>query len=156
MGRRLAEAGFTVATGGYRGVMEAASRGAAEAGGHVVGVTCGLLESWHEGMAANPWVKEEIKFASLRERLHHLVEFCDAAIAMSGGIGTLSEVALAWSLIQTGEIKPKPLIVVGPLWRDSLNLFLDRATGYIREHDKALLRFADSVEEVIVMLEGHD
>ena len=156
MGRRLAEAGYTVATGGYRGVMEAASRGAAEAGGHVIGVTCGLLENWREGLAANPWVKEEIKFASLRERLHHLVEFCDAAIAMGGGIGTLSEVALAWSLIQTGEIKPKPLVVVGPLWRDSLGIFLDRADGYIHDHDKALLKFAGSVDEVLKVLRQHE
>lgn len=152
MGRLLAEAGFTVATGGYGGVMEAASRGAAEAGGHVVGVTCGLLENWREGLAANRWVKEEVKFASLRERLHHLVEFCDAAVALGGGIGTLSEVALAWSLIQTGEIRPKPLVVVGPLWRESLGVFLDRADGYIRDHDKALLSFAGSIEEAIAIL----
>ncbi|MBI4316022.1 MAG: LOG family protein, partial [Chloroflexi bacterium] len=85
IGRQLAEAGFTVATGGYRGVMEAASRGAATAGGHVIGVTCSLLENWREGLSANAWVKDVIKFGSLRERLYHLVEFCDAAVALGGG-----------------------------------------------------------------------
>ena len=112
LGAALAQAGWTVATGGYSGVMEAASRGAHEAGGHVIGVTCSLIEEW-KGLRANAWVKEEKRFATLRERLGHLVEFCDAAIALPGGVGTLSEVALTWSLLQTGEIKRKPLITIG-------------------------------------------
>ncbi len=152
MGKRLAESGYAVATGGYSGVMEAASRGAADASGHVIGVTCGLLEDWLEGTKANQWVKEEIKFASLSERLYHLVKFCDAAIALGGGIGTLSEVSLVWSLIQTREIKPKPMIVVGPLWRDTLSGFIHSANGYIREEDKKLILFASDVEEAIKLL----
>ena len=152
MGRRLAEAGFIVATGGYGGVMEAASRGAAETGSHVIGVTCGLLENWREGLAANPWVKEVIKFGTLRERLSHLVEFCDAAIALGGGIGTLSEIALTWSLMQTREIVPKPLILVGPLWRNSLGSFLEHSDGYIRPDDKMLLKFAVNTEDAMALL----
>src|SRR3972149_3812445 len=123
LGATLARAGWTVATGGYTGVMEAASRGAAEAGGHVIGVTCGLIENGVEGLRANAWVGEEIKFATLRERLYHLVEFCDAAIAMPGGIGTLSEVALTWSLLQTGEMPRKPFVVVGRLWGETVSTF---------------------------------
>ncbi len=154
IGRQLAEAGYTVATGGYRGVMEAASRGAAAAGGHVIGVTCTLLENWREGLSANAWVKEEIKFGSLRERLYHLVEFCDAAVALGGGVGTLSEVALTWSLLQTGEIRPKPLILVGPLWRDSISTFLSHADGYVRPEHRALLSFVNDVDEAVAMLKG--
>ncbi|MBI3176792.1 MAG: LOG family protein [Chloroflexi bacterium] len=154
IGRQLAEAGFTVATGGYRGVMEAASRGAATAGGHVIGVTCSLLENWREGLSANAWVKEEIKFGSLRERLYHLVEFCDAAVALGGGVGTLSEVALTWSLLQTGEIRPKPLILVGLLWRDSISTFLSHADGYVRPEHRALLSFVKDVDEAVAMLKG--
>jgi len=152
MGKRLAESGYAVATGGYSGVMEAASRGAAEASGHVVGVTCGLLEDWIEGIKTNQWVKEEIKFGSLSERLYHLVKFCDAAIALGGGIGTLSEISLAWSLIQTREIKFKPMIVVGPLWRDTLDGFIHSADGYIRHEDKKIIQFAWDVEDAIKML----
>jgi uncharacterized protein (TIGR00725 family) len=152
MGKRLAESGYAVATGGYGGVMEAASRGAADAQGHVIGVTCGLLEDWLEGMKANRWVKEEIKFGSLSERLYHLVKFCDAAIALGGGIGTLSEVSLVWSLIQTREIKPKPMIVVGPLWRDTLKSFIQNANGYIRDEDKNLIQFALDIEEAMELL----
>lgn len=154
MGRLLAGAGYVVATGGYSGIMEAASRGAAEAGGHVVGVTCGLLENWIEGLRANQWVKEEIKYASLRERLFHLVEFCDAAIAMGGGIGTLSEISLTWSLLQTGEIAPKPLILVGAMWRVSFETFLQQADGYVRPHDRSLVAFADSPPEAVALLES--
>ena len=155
MGKRLAESGYAVATGGYSGVMEAASRGAAEASGHVIGVTCGLLEDWLEGTKANQWVKEEIRFGSLSERLYHLVKFCDAAIALGGGIGTLSEVSLVWSLIQTREIKPNPMIVVGPLWRDTLSGFIHSANGYIREEDKTLIQFALDVEEAMHLLKAN-
>ncbi|MBM4424240.1 MAG: LOG family protein [Chloroflexi bacterium] len=152
MGRLLAGAGFAVATGGYTGVMEAASRGAADAGGHVIGVTCSLIENWREGFGANQWVKDEIKFGSLRERLYHLVSFCDAAVAMGGGIGTLSEVSLMWSLIQTGEIAQRPLVLVGPLWRGTFREFLSRADGYIPERDRQLLLFADTPADALAVL----
>ncbi|HLF02518.1 MAG TPA: LOG family protein [Anaerolineales bacterium] len=155
MGRFLAEAGYTVATGGYTGVMEGASRGAAEAGGHVIGVTCGLIENWREGFCANTWVKEEIKFDTLRDRLYHLVSFCDAAVALGGGIGTLSEVSLMWSLIQTGELSRRPLVLVGPVWRDTFRSFLARANGYVPERDRKLLLFAEKVDEVVTILSTH-
>lgn len=152
LGALLAQAGWTVATGGYTGVMEAASRGAAEAGGHVIGVTCTLIENWREGFRANGWVKEEIKFGSLRERLYHLVEFCDAAIALPGGIGTLSEISLTWSLIQTNEIKAKPFVVVGQVWTETLAAFLRESDGYLREGDHALVRPAASLTEAVQLI----
>lgn len=148
LGGALARAGWTVATGGYSGVMEAASRGAAEAGGHVIGVTCGLIEDW-KGLRANPWVKEEIKFPTLRERLHYLVEFCDVAMALPGGIGTLSEVALTWSLLQTGEIKRKPLVVVGRLWSETMSTFLRESDGYLHDGDVELIYVARDIKEAV-------
>ena len=152
LGGLLARAGWTVATGGYSGVMEAASRGAAEAGGHVIGVTCNLIENW-KGLRANPWVKEERKFATLRERLNYLVEFCDAAVALPGGIGTLSEVALTWSLLQTGEIKRKPLVAVGQVWSETVSTFIREAEGYLHDGDAKLLRVADNLEEVVSLIQ---
>jgi uncharacterized protein (TIGR00730 family) len=151
LGAALARAGWTVATGGYHGVMEAASRGAAEAGGHVIGVTCGRIEDW-KGLRANAWVKEELRFDSLRTRLGHLVEFCDAAVALPGGIGTLSEVALTWSLLQTGEIPRKPLITVGLLWHSTLTAFLEHAGGYLHAGDEQLLVMARDVDEAVAAL----
>src|SRR5829696_6278335 len=148
VGSALATAGWTVATGGYTGVMEAASRGACEAGGHVIGVTCTLIEQWR-GLKANEWVREERRYETLRERLNYLVEFCDAAIALPGGIGTLSEVALTWSLLQTGELKAKPLVVIGRVWSETLSAFIRESSGYLHPGDEKLIYMAESIEAAV-------
>jgi hypothetical protein len=83
LGRLLGLAGCTVLTGGYIGTMEAVSRGAAEGGGHVVGVTCDEIEAWRP-VRPNPWVQEEMRYPTLRQRLFALIENCDAAIALPG------------------------------------------------------------------------
>ena len=92
LGKLLAQAGHAVLTGGYIGTMEAVSCGAAEAGGHVIGVTCDEIEKWR-GVKANAWVREERHFQTLEQRLIELVHACDAAIALPGGPGTLTEIA---------------------------------------------------------------
>ena len=145
LGGLLARAGFAVATGGYRGVMEAASRGAAEAGGHVIGVTTDALVQLTGGQV-NGWVSETINYPTLRESLSHLVEHCDAAIAMPGGIGTLSEVALTWSLLQTAEISVKPFVLVGQTWETVLRDFFQGSQAYIHEKHWQLLTFAPTAE----------
>ncbi|NPV56306.1 MAG: hypothetical protein HPY76_06515, partial [Anaerolineae bacterium] len=93
LGRLLAQQGDTVLTGGYIGTMEAASKGAADADGHVIGVTCEEIESWRL-VAPNAWVTEERRFEKLSDRLQELVLACDAAIALPGGVGTLAEIAM--------------------------------------------------------------
>ncbi|MGH2522478.1 MAG: LOG family protein [Anaerolineales bacterium] len=148
LGALLARSGWTVATGGYSGVMAAASHGACEAGGHVVGVTCELIETWRD-LRANEWVKEEIRFRTLRERLYHLVEFCDAALAMPGGIGTLSEIALIWSLMQINEIRRKPFVVIGRVWGETISTFIRESDGYLHPGDNQLIQIADNVEEAV-------
>ena len=150
LGRRLAQAGFAVQTGGYVGVMEGASRGANEAGGHVIGVTCAQIEEFRP-LKANPWVKEEIRHQTLRERVLYLVDCCDGIIVMPGGIGTLSELALAWSFAQVGEMSPKPIIPIGGLWQRTLAAFIDGA--YIRPEHTALLRLARTTSEAMDVLE---
>ena len=69
LGRMIGQKGYTVLTGGYVGTMEAVSRGAAEAGGHVIGVTCDEIEAWRP-VRPNAWVQEERRFPSLRQRLN--------------------------------------------------------------------------------------
>ncbi len=156
VGKVLAEAGYTVATGGYTGIMEAASKGAAEAGGHVIGVTTDALNRWEaKANCVNQWVKEEIKFATLSERLYHLVTFSHAVVVLGGGIGTLSELALAWSLVQVGEIAPKPLVLVGPAWRDWLAAFYGDG-AYIRQEDMALLHHAFTPSDIVAALRNGD
>jgi uncharacterized protein (TIGR00730 family) len=149
LGGLLAEAGYTVATGGYSGTMAAASQGAAEAGGHVIGVTSSQIERFRP-LGPNEWVAEEIKYETLRERLTHLVIHNDGMIALPGGIGTLAEVALAWSWLQVGEISPRPLIVVGPLWRKTIQSYA--AGEQIAMRDMDLLHFAASAETAVTYL----
>ncbi len=148
LGRQLARSGYVVATGGYFGTMEATSRGAKEAGGHVIGVTASVFDDLR--LKANPYIDEEIKFPTLFQRLHHLVTFADAWVALPGGIGTLSEVALTWSLMQVGEKTRQPFVVVGSMWRDLLENF--SKNGYVKEQYHALIKYADEVESVMDLL----
>ncbi len=149
MGTLLAEAGFTVQTGGYSGVMEAASKGASEAGSHVIGVTCSQIETFRP-MPPNSWVAEEIKYPTLQERLAHLVERTDGIIVMPGGVGTLTELALSWSLVQIGEISPRPIIAVGGLWARTLNAFI--TPEYIPSQYARLVQVAKTPKDAIQQL----
>ena len=149
LGRRLAKAGFTAQTGGYVGVMEAVSRGANEAGGHVIGVTCAQIEQFRP-IGANAWVKEEIRHETLRDRVIHLVERCDGIVVMPGGIGTLSELALAWNFVQVGEMPGKPIIPVGGLWQRTLAAFID--TAYVHPQHVELLKPVRTPTEAVEVL----
>ena len=88
LGQLIGKAGYTALTGGYIGTMEAVSRGCAEAGGHVIGVTCDEIESWRP-VSPNRWVIEEMRFVTIDQRLLSLIGECDAAFALPGGVGTL-------------------------------------------------------------------
>ena len=144
LGRYLAEAGFEVINGGYAGTMEAVSRGAAEAGGHVIGITCEEIEAWRPGKA-NHWVKEEWRVPTLHDRLHAIVTQCDAAIALPGGIGTLAEIVVMWSQMQTQAIPARPLVLIGSGWRTTFDALFTSQGDYIRPPFRALLSFAPDV-----------
>lgn len=143
-GRLLAENGFTVMTGGYEGVMEAASQGANEAGGHVIGVTCEQIEIYR-GFRANQWVKEEIKFPTLRERVDYLMNSADGYIVMPGGLGTLHEMVMVWETMRVGEISPRPLVCYGEYWQKVIEPLRDSL--YISAHSWTYIFFADTPQE---------
>jgi uncharacterized protein (TIGR00725 family) len=151
LGKLLALSGHTVLTGGYMGTMEAASRGASEAGGHVIGVTCADIEAWR-GSGANAWVQEERRFSTLQERLNELILACDAAIALPGGPGTLTEIALTWNLMIVNSIPPKPLILVGAGWKTTLETFFLSLDAYIPERQRSFLFFTSTVQEADQLL----
>ena len=151
LGKLLALAGHTILTGGYMGTMEAASRGANEAGGHVIGVTCADIEAWR-GSGANGWVQEERRFATLQERLNELIRACDAAVALPGGPGTLTEIALTWNLMIVDSIPHKPLILVGPGWKTTLETFFLKLDAYIPEKQRSFMFFAANVQEAEKLL----
>lgn len=148
LGRLLAQHGYVVATGGYAGTMEAASRGAKEAGGHVIGVTTSLFDGLR--LSANPYLDEEIKLPTLFQRLHHLVTLAEAWVALPGGIGTLSEVALTWSLMQVGELPRHPFVLVGAMWRKTIGEFA--GDYHVRPQFRELIKYADMIEQVLPLL----
>ncbi len=112
LGRLLARERYSVLCGGYGGSMAAVSHGACDAGGHVVGVTCAQFDP----LAPNRWLDREIKAPTLIARLETMMAMADGFIAVQGGIGTLAEVTLAWSLLQTRSLTDKALVLLGSSW----------------------------------------
>jgi uncharacterized protein (TIGR00730 family) len=151
LGGLLARAGHTVLTGGYMGTMEAVSRGAVEAGGHTVGVTCNQIEKW-PNTKANQWVKEERRFESLRERLYCLVESCHAAMALPGGVGTLAEIAVMWSQMQTQALPARPLILIGDGWQKIFRTLFVEMDNNIPSGHRNLLTFAPDIQAAVSLL----
>jgi uncharacterized protein (TIGR00725 family) len=116
-GRLLADAGFAVATGGYGGVMEAVSLGAREAGGTVIGVTAPSV--FPDRAGGNPHLTQETRADSLLERIRELAEGSVASIALSGSLGTATELLAAWDLAFVARFAggaPKPVVAVGEPW----------------------------------------
>ena len=146
LGRSLARAGYAVLSGGYHGSMAAVSRGAREAGGEVIGVTCALFDP----LQPNPWLSEEIKAPTLVARLLIMMERADGFVALRGGIGTLSEVTLAWSLLQTRTLDAKPLVLLGSDWPPILEAF--RKHTDLGNSLAALAHLADTPDEVLAAL----
>ncbi len=152
LGRLLAERGYTVLTGGYIGTMEAVSRGAHEAGGHVIGVTCEEIEEWRK-IKANAWVKEEIRKKTLIERLQTLIHEADAAFALPGGAGTLTEISLMWNLMIVESLHRRPLILIGRGWQSTFDQFFKEFNSYMTAPQREILRFANDVQTAVKMLD---
>src|SRR5512141_1416220 len=153
LGKLLAERGHIVLTGGYIGVMEAVSRGAREAGGHVIGVTCEDIEAWRH-IRANAWVMEEIRKKTLVERLHTLIHESDAALALPGGPGTLAEISVMWNLMIVESLHRRPLILIGRGWQSTFDQFFKEFNSYVSAQQREILKFAEDVKTAVKMLES--
>jgi uncharacterized protein (TIGR00730 family) len=148
VGSRLAGAGFTVMTGGGPGVMEAANRGAKEAGGYSVGCN---IELPHE-QRPNAYLDRWVTFRHFFVRKLMLVKYSYAFIALPGGFGTLDEIFETATLIQTGKIKRFPLVLMGrDYWHPLLDFFHDRliAEATIDPADYQGVVVTDSAEEAV-------
>ena len=118
-GMVLAQAGYTIANGGYGGTMLAGAQGAAQAGGEVISVTCSAFKSGK----ANEYVTREVVTHSLDERLKTLVELGRAYVVLPGGTGTLLELAKVWELKNKGFLKAnRPIILIGGFWKPLVDL----------------------------------
>jgi len=136
IGKLLARAGFTIANGGYGGTMLAAAKGAAEAGGKIIGVTCSAFK----GSKANQYISREIVTDSLDERLDTLLKLGQAYVVLPGGTGTLLELAKVWELKNKGfQDTDKPIILVGGFWLPLLDLIASddpESSMHIKQADK--------------------
>lgn len=134
-GEVIAEEGLGLASGGYRGGMEALARGVKARGGLVVGVTAPTL--FPERKGPSPYVDVELPAASLPERIGRLLDLGVGYLALPGGVGTLAELLLAWNLLYLRRGLGRPL-GVDPYW-----LGLLRAHGEIAPEDLALLQVVE-------------
>ena len=154
LGKLLGEQGFAVLTGGYTGTMEAVSRGANEAGGEVIGVTSDEIEAYRP-MDPNQWVTEEWRCKTFRERLDKLVESCDAAVALPGGLGTMVEIGLTWNHLVIHTIDPKPLVLVGSGWQKTMETFFNELGEYVSPPSRDYLAFAPNAESAVEVIKAY-
>ncbi len=146
--RRLGELGFSIITGGGPGVMEAANKGAREAGVTSVGLNIQLPEE----QAVNPYATKSITFNHFFIRKVMLVKYAIAFIIIPGGLGTLDEMTEVLTLMQTHKIRPFPVVLFqGQYWEGFLNWLKNTvlARGFISEEDFSHLRVSDHPEEVV-------
>jgi hypothetical protein len=149
LGWALAAKGLVVCTGGYGGVMEAASRGAKDAGGRTIGITAKFFRSH-----PNRWVDQEIRVDTWQARLFELVRRGHGYVACRGGTGTLVELAVVWEMLNKHVMEPKPFVVLGDFWRPIIERVrevevperpsTEVVPGPWREADNRLIQIASS------------
>jgi len=152
MGRRIAGMGLTTMTGGGPGIMEAANRGAREAGGRSIG--CNIVLPMEQ--QPNPYVDRFIEFRYFFVRKVMLVKYSYAFVAMPGGFGTLDELFEAVTLVQTRKILGFPVVLMGVAYWSPLLAFLKDtllAAGTINREDLSIMTVTDSPEEAAAAVE---
>ncbi|GEM_PF-239539 len=145
LGMLLGQAGFDVATGGYRGVMEATSRGARAAGAQVLGVT---LSSFNEEV--NPFVMRELRARNMYSRMKRLIDSSDGYVALRGGMGTLAEVTFVWQMLALSLMPAKPFVLLGKEWRAVLDCWVEYLT--VVESDYDCLKVVEKPEDAVSYL----
>lgn len=146
--RRLGELGFSIITGGGPGVMEAANKGALEAGVTSVGLNIDLPEK----QICNVYTTNSVTFSHFFVRKVMLVKYAIAFIIMPGGLGTLDELTEVLTLIQTRKIKPFPVVLFdSKYWKGFLDWLQSSviARGLVSEEDFNVLRICDGPDAVI-------
>ncbi|WP_216592877.1 LOG family protein [Verrucosispora sioxanthis] len=148
LGAALARAGYAVITGGGPGVMEAANRGASEAGGHSVGL--GIELPFEQGI--NEWVDLAIDFRYFFARKTMFVKYAQAFVVLPGGFGTMDELFEALTLVQTGKVTRFPVVLMGvDYWQGLLDWLRDTmaAEGKIGPVDLELICVTDDVAAAV-------
>jgi hypothetical protein len=151
VGAALCRMGFAVMTGGGPGIMEAANRGAREAGGRSIG--CNITLPFEQ--EPNPYLDEMLEFRYFFVRKVMLVKYSYAFVVMPGGVGTMDELFESLTLIQTGKIKDFPVVLMGKDYYEPLTGFLEDMVraGTISRSDLDLFMVTDSIEEATAHIE---
>lgn len=145
VGAKLAEAGYTICTGGYLGVMEAASRGAREKGGRVLGIVMNQFKS-----EPNRFLTDKVATDHFYDRLQNLIIRSVGFIAIRGGMGTVTEISLVWNKLQTGVIAPRPLVLLGDCWKNVVECWQENLV--VSNEDVSFLNFADTAEDAVSII----
>jgi uncharacterized protein (TIGR00730 family) len=154
VGAALAKAGFAVITGGGPGAMEAANRGAHEAGGLSIGANIELPHEQH----LNPYVDLSVEFHYFFARKTMFVKYADAFVIMPGGFGTLDELFEALTLIQTGKVRNFPVVLIGHAYWDGLLAWMREVqlpAGAIAQADLDLLTVTDDPDEACSIIAAY-
>jgi uncharacterized protein (TIGR00730 family) len=152
LGRRFAQAGYAVITGGGPGLMAAANKGALEAGGTSVGLTIDLPEE----QPSNKYHTLSLHFHHFFVRKVMLVKYATAFVLMPGGFGTLDELFETVTLIRTQKIRPFPVFLVGREYWEGLHAWLSDQTvgkGYIDPEDAGSLVILDDPAEIVARVD---
>ena len=145
LGSTLAQNGFNICSGGYSGIMEAASKGAYDNGGFVYGVT---IELWNK--EPNSYITVEVREQKLFERITKLLELGDAYIILQGGTGTLLEFAAVWEYANKNLQQEKPIICHSNMWKEIVDVINKQMLLENRRTD--LIKCCDSVDEIVEYL----
>lgn len=155
LGRAFAGRGWTVVNGGYGGSMLASARGATQAGGRAIGVTCSAFKS-----PPNEFITEVVKTDNLFDRLRTLIELSDAYVVLPGSTGTLAELAMVWELVNKRMIPRRPILCWGEYWRQVVRIFDQDTTRDPRinttglpDRRVELISFVSTVEEAVRAIE---
>jgi uncharacterized protein (TIGR00725 family) len=147
-GSKCAAHGLDIITGGYGGAMEAASKGAVQGGGGVIGVVAPELFTRRSG--ANPYVTRQIEAKTLTDRIGILTDLADGAIVLPGSIGTAAELVIAWNLNhiarRNGGVR-LPTVAIGKEWSGLWHLMTERLDAYGDD-----IHTVDSTDEAVVWL----
>jgi len=141
LGKKLAINGFDICTGGFNGIMEAASRGAVEAGREAIGVTVNLWSS-----RVNKYVTREIVCDTLFERIDKLIELGDGFVVLQGGTGTLLELAAVWEYFNKGLLVEKPIVCHSNIWKIIVAEMNAQMMREGRNHE--MVKTFDTIDEI--------
>ena len=145
LGGRLAEAGFTICTGGYLGIMEAASRGAREKGGRVLGIVMNQFKT-----EPNRFLTDKVATDHFYDRLQGLITRSVGFVAFKGGMGTVTEISLVWNKLTTGVLGRRPLVLVGECWKPVVDSWTTNLV--VSDIDTSFLDFAPNAETAAAII----